>query len=57
MTSAITLKGGNIVALSTLEGIKPGTFEVMLKVSDLDLATVQETLGRLVGEIIDIREA
>ena len=57
MTSAITLKGGNSVALSTLEGIKPGTFEVMLKVSDLDLATVQETLGRLVGEIIDIREA
>ena len=57
MTSAIAIKGGNIVALSTLEGAKPGTFEVMLKASDLDLATVQETLGRLAGEIIDIREA
>ncbi len=57
LTSAITLAGGNFIALSTLAGARPGTSEVMLKVSGLDLAAVQETLGRLNGEIYDIREA
>lgn len=56
LTSAIAVKGGNIMALATLEGIKPGTFEVMMK-TDLDTATVRDTLERLSGEIIDIREA
>lgn len=56
LTSAIAVKGGNIMALSTLEGMKPGTFEVMMK-TDLDMATVQETLARLDIEIFDLREA
>lgn len=56
LTSAIALKGGNFIALSTLEGIRPGTFEVMLKVTDLDVTTVGEILGRLNVEMIDIRE-
>ena len=56
LTSAIAVRGGNIMALATLEGIKPGTFEVMMK-TDLDMATVRDTLERLSGEIIDIREA
>lgn len=56
LTSAIALKGGNFIALSTLEGIRAGTFEVMLKITDLDMAAVEEILGRLNVEIIDIRE-
>ncbi len=56
LTSAIAVKGGNIMALSTLEGTKPGTFEVMMK-TDLDMTTVQEILGRLDVDIFDLREA
>ena len=56
LTSAIALKVGNFIALSTLEGIRAGTFEVMLKITDLDMAAVEEILGRLNVEIIDIRE-
>jgi acetoin utilization protein AcuB len=56
LTSAITVAGGDILSLSTLEGPQPGQFEVMIKVADLGLDHVRTLMEPLKAEIFDIRE-
>lgn len=56
LTSAITVAGGNILSLSTLEGPGPEQFEVMIKVADLTIEQVQALMEPLNAEIFDIRQ-
>ena len=56
LTSAVTVAGGNIMSLSTLEGPTPDQFEVMIKVADLTLDQVRAIMDPLKAEIFDIRE-
>jgi acetoin utilization protein AcuB len=56
LTSAITVAGGDILSLSTLEGPQADQFEVMIKVADLTLDQVRALMEPLKAEIFDIRE-
>ena len=56
LTSAVTVAGGNIMSLSTLEGPTPDQFEVMIKVADLTPDQVRAIMDPLKAEIFDIRE-
>lgn len=56
LTSAITMAGGNILSLSTLEGPEANQFEVMIKVADLTHEQVRTLMEPLKAEIFDIRQ-
>jgi uncharacterized protein with ACT and thioredoxin-like domain len=58
ITTAIFQAGGNIVGIGmkNILGSKGDTAEVVLKVQDIDQATVVEALRPVVGEMMDVRD-
>jgi acetoin utilization protein AcuB len=57
MAERIAALGGNIVALSTFMGEKPGNRIITLKVQDVDKDELWQGLQELGAELIDVREA
>jgi acetoin utilization protein AcuB len=56
ISSAITEKGGNILALNTFLGEDPTNWGCTLKVADIPKDELLEVVKHLVVEIVDVRE-
>lgn len=56
LTKELASRGANIVTLGTFWGDDPTSREIALKAQGIDRATIEEVVGALGGDLVDIRE-
>ena len=56
LTKELASRGANIVTLGTFWGDDPTSREIALKVQGIDRASLEEVVGALGGDLVDIRE-
>lgn len=56
LTKELASRGANIVTLGTFWGDDPTSREIALKAQGIDRASIEEVVGALGGDLVDIRE-